>query len=135
MDQLIAQFTPVITSIVVALVGLVLVRLEKFIREKVKNDRAETTFIAINDMVRTVVADIGATVVAEMKEKAQDGKLTMVEAVDVKNQAVEKLRFLIPKEASKVIEQIVGDLDVYVSSKIEEEVEAFKPFSASGGDV
>jgi hypothetical protein len=72
------------------------------------------------------VADVGSTTAARLKAAAEDGKITTDEAKQIKDEAYTRIRTLIPAESSKVATKVIADLDVYINSKIEEEVAAGK---------
>ena len=126
MEQFIADLAPALASLALAVLSLVFIRVESYIRTKVNNDKAQAAMLSINDMVKTVVADVGATSVKKVREAAADGVITMDEAKALKSEAVTRIKTLIPAQSTKIAAKVIADLDVYINSKIEEEVAASK---------
>lgn len=126
MEQFIADLAPAIASVALAVLSLVFIRVESYIRTKVNNEKAQATMLSINDMVKTVVADVGATSVKRVRAAADDGVITANEAQALKSEAILRIKALIPPQSTKIAAKVISDLDVYINSKIEEEVAASK---------
>ncbi len=126
MEQFIADLAPAIASLALAVLGLVFIRVESYIRTKVNNEKAQAAMLSINDMVKTVVADVGATSVKKVRAAAADGVITANEAQALKSEAILRIKTLIPAQSTKIAAKVIADLDVYINSKIEEEVAAGK---------
>jgi hypothetical protein len=80
-----------------------------------------------------VIGNVAASVVGELsvmagafKEKAADGKLTVAEATELKNGAIMRVRMAVPAAMAKIAIGAVGNLDTYISGKIEEIVRETK---------
>ena len=126
MKQATIRLAPAIASVALAVLSLVFIRVESYIRTKVNNEKAQAVMLDINDMIGTVVADVGATSVAKIRKAADDGQITLAEAKTVKDEAILRIKSLIPPQSTKIAAKVIADLDVYINSKIEEEVAASK---------
>lgn len=87
---------------------------------------ARDAVYTVDEIIGNVVNELDDTVKKEILAATEDGKLTTIEKVNLKNKAIE----LINKEVSESIKDfatsIVGDLDSYISTVIENKVTQLK---------
>ena len=77
----------------------------------------------VQSVITTIVQSVNQTFVDELKAS---GEFTKESAVEAKNMALEMADALITEEAVKAIEQLYGDVDVYLDSLIETIVKELK---------
>jgi hypothetical protein len=74
---------------------------------------------------------ITATIVADLNQRAKqyaaDGKLTPEDALKLKSFAIARVKQVIPDYMRETLQEAVGGLDKYISSKIEQKVLEQKP--------
>lgn len=125
-QKIIADLAPALATLVTTLASWALIELTRWIRQKMSAEKANLALTAIDKVVQTVVTDLGATVVKSMKAKAVDGKLTADEMCKVKEEALDRIGSIVPEEMKNQIAPLIGDLQQYVRSKIEHEIEESK---------
>jgi hypothetical protein len=91
---------------------------DKNAREKIDHAMARLDHIAA-----TIVADLNQ----RAKQYAEDGKLTTEDAARLKTFALARVKQVIPEYMRATLQDAVGGLDKYISSKIEQKVLEQKP--------
>ena len=118
MEVMAAQMIPVIAVTLATLVSVGLVRLNKWLKMKTGSEAVA----AAGEIVAATVNELTATTVKELKAAAADGKLTMDEARQVKNQAVFLAKSQLPPAVAKAAALAVGDIGDFIGGKIEQTV-------------
>jgi hypothetical protein len=118
MEVMAAQIIPAIAVALATLVSVGLVRLNKWLKMKTGSEAVA----AAGEIVAATVNELTATTVKNMKAAADDSKLTMDEALMIKNQAVSLAKSQLPPAVAKAAALAVGDLSVFISGKIEQTV-------------
>jgi hypothetical protein len=118
MEVMAAQMIPVIAVTLATLVSVGLVRLNRWLKMKTGSEAVA----AAGEIVAATVNEMTATTVKNMKAAAADGKLTMDEARQVKNQAIFLAKSQLPPAVAKAAALAIGDLDAYISGTIEKAV-------------
>jgi len=112
------QVVPVVGALLVGLVSWGIAILKK----KVKLEAGKAALDQVDQIVGTVVGNLGQTAVKKMKEAATDGHLTRQEKGNLKSTAIAEVERLVSREVSKAASKAVDDLGDYVGKKIEERV-------------
>lgn len=115
MEAILAQLVPVIVAIVGGLLSVAAIRLSKWIKAKTAAEAADV----VGNIIISVVGELNADIVAELKAFASDGKLTKKEIKDVKRMAEDRVKDRVPDAVSKIAAAAVGDLEAYISGRIE----------------
>ena len=125
--------TPYIVVVVVALIGVtstflcvVLKKLSNNITKNIQNSSVKTIINSIADSATCVVKELNQTIVNDLKEKAEDGKLSGDDIIEIKTLAIEKLNGLISDESKAILSNVVGDFTNYLSTVIEAKVDDVK---------
>ena len=121
-SDLMKVLAPVLVSVFGILVSWGLAELSMYIRSKTKNENALKAMFDISALVRTTVSEVGQT----FEKVSEDGKITPAEAIQMKNQAILKVREQIPPLAQKHALLAVNDLEKFISARIEREVVKLK---------
>ena len=77
----------------------------------------------VQSVVTTVVQSVNQTFVDDLKKSK---KFTKESATEAKNTALEMAKKLITEEAANAIEQVYGNIDIYLDSLIENTVKELK---------
>lgn len=118
MEVMAAQMMPAIAISLATLVSVGLVRLNKWLKLKTGSEAVA----AAGEIVAATVNELTATTVKNMKAAAADGKLTVDDARMIKNQAVFLAKNQLPPAVAKAAALAIGDLDVFISGKIEQTI-------------
>ena len=118
MQSFFGIFVSVITPVLGSLGTLGMIYVNRWLKTKMGADAAEVT----TQVVQAVVNDIQASVVEPIKTAAADGRLTVKEAQDIKIEAVRRIKTKIPLTVAKTATRAVGDLDAFISGKIEQAI-------------
>jgi hypothetical protein len=118
MEIMAAQMIPVIVAALATLVSVGLVRLNRWLKMKTGSEAVA----AAGEIVAATVNELTATTVKELKSAAADGKLTINEAYAVKDQALAQAKSQLPPAVAKAASLVIGDLDAFISGKIEQSV-------------
>lgn len=105
----------------------------KFVKAKTKNEAAAAAVGQIGDVVQTVVDELNQTVVSTIKAPGQ--KLDSRAAAEVKRRAMEKINQQLPEVVAKTAEAVVGPINAYISSKIEQAVGVSKTLTPVSGSL
>lgn len=116
--KLIMAFAPIAAG----LIGLLILEGIKYLQSLTKSKKLKEALDVMGVFAKTVVNDLNQTLVDDLKEKAADGKLTVADAMDIKANALERLKTVGPNEAMKIIEKETSNLESVLSAMIEEKV-------------
>ena len=123
LQDLMGQLVPILIPVLGTLGSLAMVYMNRWLKTKVGG---EATTI-IGQLVESVVNDVRVSIAEPLKEVAADGKLSPMEALDVKRRALAEIKKRMPKTIAKTATQAIGDLDKYISGQIEKAVQQAKP--------
>ena len=125
-----AILLPVAVAAVGALATYALALLRSWIKAKTAAIEDKTARAAVEHAMSRL-DHIAGTIVKELNQRAKhyaaDGRITSEEAGRLKGIAMEQVRDQIPPYLRETLERSLGDLDRYVSSKIEAKVFDQKP--------
>ncbi len=114
-----------LSPVLVALLGLVFVRLEQAIRIHLKQERLKAFALRLTDTARDVVVELEQTIVDDLKAKAADGRLTAEEKLEVLQTAQTRLMDRLGREAERGRALLEVEAPVFVDllvAKIETQV-------------
>ena len=112
----------IITGAGVAIVDKLLKCMNASIDEIQKNTKLaeyknlNTIIDQVQSIVTTIVQSVNQTFVSDLKKSK---KFTKESAVEAKNKALEVAKELITEEAATAIEQVYGNVDVYLDNLVE----------------
>lgn len=115
METLISTLTPILTSIVIGLIGWGLTELSKYIRQKTKNERLTAAFDAIAEAAFVSVQELEQTARPLLK----DGKLDEEDKATLKAQAIDKVKSRISPAILKEAEKNLMDVDDWIGGQVE----------------
>lgn len=116
LEVMAAQIIPAVAVVLATLLSIGMVHLTKWLKLKTGSEALE----AAGQIVAATVNEIAATTVKSFKVAATDGKLTLKEAKDVKNVAIFRIKSQMPVTVAKAACTAIGDLDSFISGKIEQ---------------
>ena len=119
MDQATVQFLTVVISLLTAFILWALGQAARYLATRRKESLLATALLCLNQVVADVVKELNQTVVAELKAKSADGKLTPDEAVQIRNKAVEMVLLRLKSETLKIVGEALGPIVSVITSKIE----------------
>lgn len=93
---------------------------------KINDANIKNAISVAEDCVTTVVSELAQTTVDNLKAKSVDGKLTTEEAAQIKADAIAKVKSLLSEDVQETISTIFGDVEQWISSKIEAAVKESK---------
>ena len=108
----------VIVPVLLAWLKLLLAKSESVKNSNIAGAVFEAVSVAVNSVNQTLVADI--------KAKATDGKLSKQEAQAALNQAVKQVEEILPAQVHKYLESNVVDMREYLIAQIEARIGAGK---------
>lgn len=126
-----AQMVPVIVAILATLVSVGMVQLNRWLKLKTGSEAVA----AAGEIVAATVNQLAATTVKTFKTASADGKLTLVDARTIKNQAIFQVKSQIPATVAKAACAAIGDLDAFISGKIEQAVTEIKGQQPASGNL
>ena len=118
LNQLTAIIAPAIITIVGGFVSLGLAMFTKWIHTKTKNENINEALGQISEVAMSVVSDLEKSV----KRASLDGKLTPQEAIEIKKNAIDKVKVMAPKALRAAQKGGINFLDDFVAGKVEEMV-------------
>ena len=92
-------------------------------KTKIKNEKAQIVLGQIADMIVAAVETTTSTYVKELKANSLFDADAQKEAFNKTFDAVKKQ---LTKESTKIIEEVYGDVELYLTNKIEQFVEELK---------
>jgi len=102
------------------LVIMALAKLFSWLKEKVKNDQIQHVFQIVHDAVDSVVSTLSDDMVADLKAKCADGKLTMEEAHDALEAIITKVKLIVGPKFESTVNQlgiVFGDIILAILAK------------------
>ena len=90
--------------------------------QSTKNEQIKLVVSTIEKTVTEVVDYLRVNIVAEIKEKSEDGKLTNDEIVQIKQMAGNHIMDTLSDNALLLLEELVDDVDRWLDIKIEKAV-------------
>jgi hypothetical protein len=93
------------------------------IEDKNTREGIDHAMARLDHITATIVADLNQ----RAKQYAADGKLTPEDALKLKSFAIARVKQVIPDYMRETLQEAVGGLDKYISSKIEQKVLEQKP--------
>lgn len=121
-DIIIQGLIPVAATIITSLASWALVEVRKFTAEKLKNERVNAAMERITHTAQTTVDQLTQTVAINLKEAAENGKLTTAQARTLKADAARTVLKQLPDATKAAAELAVGSINALISSKIEQAV-------------
>lgn len=132
-EVLLDQFASLIFTIVSALFGLltayVLFHINGIatkLKEKTNVEIANQLIDRVTDLASTTVLSLEQTLVSDLREQIRSGVTSKEELARVGRIAVERVLGELNSNAKKVLEDTVGDLEKFVTDKVEGSVQAIK---------
>lgn len=122
MEIMAAQIVPAVVVVFATLISVGMVHLNKWLKLKTGSE----AIVAAGEVVAATVNELTATAVTALKAASKDGKLTLREGEAIKNEAVTRIKTQMPPAIAKAACMAIGDLDVYLKGKIEQEVSKSK---------
>ena len=89
-------------------------------------DKLLTIVEFIKSTALSVVNELNQTVVDDLKIKSEDGKLTEEEIADIKEKALDTLKYVLEQDVIDELEEFVYDINSYLSAIIEDAVRQVK---------
>lgn len=105
-----------------AMWGILIVR--NYLLSKIENEKVKQIFILADEAVRAAVGEAGQTFVDEIKSSGQ--MLTTEEAEKAAKMAFYRAVQILGVDGVAILERATGDINSYISAKIEEEVRRTK---------
>jgi len=135
MNQIVVYLLIAAIPLVAAALLWVLAKAANYLSLKKGQSVWMAALYALDQMVADVVRELNQTVVADLKEKNADGKLTPDEAQQIKNKAIDLILSRLKVDSIQVLSAIFGSIVELIGSKIEATVWDTKkpvPFSPAG---
>lgn len=122
MKELIIQaVVPVLATAISSLAGVVLLKVNKFIAVKTKNETVNAAMTRITETTKTIVDNITQTVASEYKDKS-GGQLTNAQAINLKDRAFSAVFEQLPTSVLSEASEAVGPIGNIISAKIEQAI-------------
>lgn len=117
-ETMAAQIVPAIGVLMATLVSVGTAYAIKWLKLKTGSE----ALMSAGEIVAATVNDLTASAVKDLKAKSADGKLTLNEAAKIKSVAKSRIKNQMPNAVAKAVVLAIGDLDVFLEGKIEQEV-------------
>ena len=117
-----ATLIPIIGTLVAGLVSIFI----GWLRNKINTDKYGKYLDWTEEIVHNVVFDLQQSIVEDLKEASEDGRLTNEEAESIKSLAVEKIKNQIPSYIFEYLSKGFSDVDDMIGSYIEKTVYEMK---------
>jgi len=121
--QYIGYAVVIVTAILGAIWGILKVKLQSTINEKVKDDRVREVLDFLLDRADTVVTGLQQELADDLKKAAEDGKLTDEEKDELKHKAIDLLINSLTPSQAKLLETLNPTTGVLQDSNIVNAVE------------
>lgn len=92
----------------------------KWLKNKIQFEEGKQALDALDQIVSTTVGNIAQTTRQDMLREAKKAKLSLVQAADLKNAALARIKAVASHEIQLAASKMVDDLDGYVNQKIED---------------
>ena len=122
LGNLLAQLVPLLIPVLGTLGSFATAHLAHLLKTKIGAEAVGIT----TELVGSVVSDLRASMVEPLKAAASDGKLTKQEAEEIKNIGIRRVKQQMPKRVAKAATGVIGELEAFVSGKIEQIIEEGK---------
>lgn len=93
-----------------------------YLKQKTKSEELTNALNQVNKLAETTVKSIEQTVAKEIREAVKDGKVTKDELKKLSNKAFEEIIKSLSPEYLSVLENGMGNIDIYVTNLIEQKV-------------
>ena len=90
-----------------------------YLSNKYRNNKLVQTLLILNQLVMDVVKELNQSVVEDLKAARADGKLTVDEAKQIKDKAVDLVLSRLDNDFIRVIQGAFGSIYQVISTKIE----------------
>jgi len=90
-----------------------------YLSNKYRNNKLIQTLLILNQLVMDVVKELNQSVVEDLKAARADGKLTVDEAKQIKDKAVDLVLSRLDNDFIRVIQGAFGSIYQVISTKIE----------------
>ena len=117
-----ATLIPIIGTLFAGLVSIFI----GWLRNKINTDKYGKYLDWTEEIVHNVVFDLQQSIVEDLKEASEDGRLTNEEAESIKSLAVEKIKNQIPSYIFEYLSKGFSDVDDMIGSYIEKTVYEMK---------
>lgn len=124
--QILTALSPVIATVLTALLSWIGMKLAQLINARVKNERVRGILLRLDDAAITAVNDVQTRTVAALKEASADGTLTTDDIIKVKSQALAAAKMHLGEDGLQEMKAVLGltgsDIDAAISSRVEAKV-------------
>lgn len=93
-----------------------------YLKQKTKSEELTNALNQVNKLAETTVKSIEQTAAKEIREAVKDGKATKDELKKLSNKAFEEIIKSLSPEYLSVLENGMGNIDMYVTNLIEQKV-------------
>lgn len=93
-----------------------------YLKQKTKSEELTNALNQVNKLAETTVKSIEQTAAKEIREAVKDGKVTKDELKKLSNKAFEEIIKSLSPEYLSVLENGMGNIDIYVTNLIEQKV-------------
>lgn len=93
-----------------------------YLKQKTKSEELTNALNQVNKLAETTVKSIEQTAAKEIREAVKDGKVTKDELKKLSNKAFEEIIKSLSPEYLSVLENGMGNIDMYVTNLIEQKV-------------
>lgn len=93
-----------------------------YLKQKTKSEELTNALNQVNKLAETTVKSIEQTAAKEIREAVKDGKVTKDELKKLSNKAFEEIIKSLSPEYLNVLENGMGNIDIYVTNLIEQKV-------------
>ena len=100
-----------------------LVSLSEANKTKIKNEKAQATLAQVTDMIVAAVETTTSTYVKQLKA---DNLFDVAAQKEAFNKTFETVKKQLTEDSTKIITEIYGDVETYITNKIEQLVEELK---------
>lgn len=123
LHEFMTQLYPILATALVTVISALLLMLRKWVASKTDNETALIAMDQFQNVVDAVVTQIAEDVKRETSpDDDTPGEITKEEALLIKSNALATLREQIPPSVRKLMENIVGDIDQWLSGLIENSI-------------
>lgn len=113
---------PIIGTLIAGLVSIFI----SWLRNKINTEKYGKYLDWAEQIIHNVVYDLQQSIVDDLKEASEDGKLTSKEAESIKSLAIEKIKNQIPSYILEYLSKGFSDVDDMIGSYIEKTVYEMK---------
>lgn len=121
-----AQLAPLYDSIIqgtailiTALVGIGVVYLRSYVKQKIENEQIEKSVLTTLDVADSSLRSVILGMSSDLKKKLADGKLEPAEITDIQNKTLAKINKEVVPAILERAEAHVGDLTQFLLTRVE----------------